>query len=80
MMTGRPFSPVRAVTICCMAESSAIMYKNIVTSVKKLKYMAATKPYLCLVHSVRTKPSGHLLLITGPRTAKIIRGTAELTA
>ena len=80
MMTGSPLRPVSSVTICCIAESSATMYKNMVTKVQKLRKMAAGMPYLCLVHSVRTKPSGHFFLMIGPRKAKIRSGAAELNA
>jgi len=31
-------------------------------------------PYLCLVHSVKTNPSGHFLLIMGPRSPKTMIG------
>lgn len=41
---GRPFIPVKAFIICCRAESSATMYKNMVASVKKLIYKEAIKP------------------------------------
>lgn len=37
MTTGRPFKPVSRVTICCKAESSATMYKNMVMSVQTLR-------------------------------------------
>jgi hypothetical protein len=53
---------------------------NNVTSVKKLKYRAATIPYLCLVHSVRTNPSGHFLLIIGPSKPKTRSGKDEESA
>ncbi len=80
MMTGKPLRPVSSLTICCIADSSATMYKNIVTRVKKLRKIAVGMPYLCLVHSVRTNPSGHLLLMIGPITAKIRSGAAVLKA
>jgi hypothetical protein len=50
------------------------------TYVKKLKYRAATIPYLCLVHSVRTNPSGHFLLIIGPSKPKTRSGKDEESA
>ena len=80
MMTGSPSRPLSSVTICCMADNSATIYRNIVTKVQKLRKMAAGMPYLCLVHSVRTNPSGHFFLIIGPRKAKIKSGAAELNA
>jgi hypothetical protein len=67
MTIGKPSMPVKAVMICCNADNSATMYRNIVTSVRKLRYKAVTRPYLCLVHSVRTKPAGHFFLMIGPR-------------
>lgn len=63
-----------------MADNSETMYKNSVTRLMKLKYKAANVPYRCLVHSVRTKPSGHLFLMMGPSTAKASRGRAEARA
>ena len=45
--------------------------------VNRLKYKAVTMPYLCLVHSVRTKPCGHFLRIIGPRKPKIKSGKDE---
>lgn len=60
-----------------MADSSEIMYKNSVTSVMKLRYSIATVPYLCLVHSVSTKPSGHFFLMIGPSAPKRSMGAAE---
>ena len=45
--------------------------------VNKLKYKAVTMPYLCFVHVVRTKPSGHLLRIIGPRKPKTKSGNDE---
>ena len=44
------------------------------TYVRRLRYKAVMMPYLCLVHSVRTKPSGHFLLITGPRSPNTMIG------
>lgn len=66
-MTGRPSRPVKAVTTCPIAESSETMYRNKVTRVMKLRYSMVRTPYRCLVHSVRTKPSGHRRRMTGPR-------------
>ena len=60
-----------------MAESSLIMYRNNVTNVMKLRYSIATVPYRCLVHSVSTKPSGHLRLMIGPSAPNRSIGTAE---
>ena len=45
--------------------------------VNRLKYNAVTMPYLCLVHSVRTKPCGHFFRIMGPRKPKIKIGKDE---
>ena len=42
-----------------------------------LRYNAATMPYLCRVHSVRTKPSGHLRRIIGPRAPKTRSGSDD---
>jgi hypothetical protein len=44
MTMGRPFKPVKAFMICCKAESSATMYKNMVTRVRKLRNSAAINP------------------------------------
>jgi len=75
--TGKPSMPVRRLTTWPMAESSEIMYKKSVARVMKLRYNAATVPYRCLVHSVRTKPWGHLRRMMGPSAAKISRGRAD---
>jgi len=48
--------------------------------VRRLKYRAVTTPYLCLVHSVKTKPSGHCLLIIGPRKPNARSGSEEDSA
>lgn len=80
MITGRPSRPVNSVTTCPMAESSEIMYKNSVTRVMKLRYSIVTVPYLCLVHSVKTKPSGHLRRMMGPRAPKMSIGSADASA
>lgn len=56
------------------------MYRKSVTNVMKLRYKAANVPYRCLVHSVRTKPSGHLRLMMGPSAAKISSGSADESA
>lgn len=50
------------------------------THVIKLRYSAVTDPYLLLVHSVNTNPSGHFLLITGPISPKTSSGSADETA
>lgn len=76
MMAGRPSSPVNAVTICCMAESSDTMYRKMVMSVHTLSSRPATAPYRWRVHSVRTKPSGHLRRMMGPRKPKTSSGRA----
>lgn len=34
-------------------------------------------PYLCLVHSVKTNPSGHFFLMTGPSVPKTMIGKDE---
>ena len=47
------------------------------TYVKRLKYRAVTTPYLCLVHSVRTNPSGHFFLMIGPRIPNTSSGKDE---
>lgn len=78
--TGSPFRPVKRLTICCIAESSATMYRNMVIKVQMLRKSPATAPYRCLVHSVRTKPSGHLRLIMGPSAPKTRSGSAEDSA
>lgn len=39
-----------------------------------LKYSAVTAPYLLRVHSVNTKPSGHLRLMMGPNQPNASRG------
>lgn len=45
--------------------------------VKRLRYRAVTIPYLCLVHSVRTNPSGHFLRMIGPRNPNTKSGKDE---
>ena len=45
--------------------------------VKMLRYNAVSAPYLCLVHSVNTKPSGHFLRIIGPISPKTNNGRDE---
>jgi hypothetical protein len=77
MSTGNPSMPVRRLTTCPMADSSETMYRKSVTSDMKLRYSAAKVPYRCLVHSVRTKPSGHLRRIIGPSAAKISKGRPD---
>lgn len=57
-----------------MAESSETMYRKMVMRVQMLRNKPATAPYLCLVHSVRTKPSGHFRRMMGPKTPKINNG------
>lgn len=37
-------------------------------------------PYRCLVHSVRTNPSGHFLLMIGPSSPNIIKGSDDAMA
>lgn len=80
MRMGSASSPVRALTASPMADSSETMYKNMVTSVRKLSHSAVTAPYRWRVHSVRTKPSGHFLRMMGPRAAKASSGRAEVSA
>ena len=80
MTTGSPFKPVNSVTICCKADNSATMYKNMVISVHALRNRPATAPYRCLVHSVNTKPSGHLRLMIGPSAPKTNRGSDDDSA
>ena len=80
MMAARPSSPVSAVTICCMADSSETMYRNIVMSVHTLSSKPATEPYRWRVHSVRTNPSGHFLRMMGPRYPKTSSGRALASA
>jgi hypothetical protein len=77
MTAGNPSNPVRAVIICCRADSSATMYKKIVMRVHKLRNRPATAPYLRLVHSVKTNPSGHLRLMIGPRKPKTRSGRED---
>lgn len=45
--------------------------------VNRLKYRAVITPYRCLVHSVKTKPSGHFLLMIGPRKPNTRSGRDE---
>lgn len=80
MITGSPSKPVSKLTTCPMADSSEIMYKNNVTRVMKDRYSIATVPYLCLVHSVKTKPSGHFLLMIGPKAPNNSIGVADAKA
>lgn len=42
--------------------------------VKALRYKLVITPYRCLVHSVKTKPSGHLRRIMGPSQANTSKG------
>lgn len=78
--TGRLSSPVRALTAWPMADSSDTMYRNMVTSVRKLSHSAVATPYRWRTHSVRTKPSGHLRRMTGPSAAKMSSGSADVRA
>jgi hypothetical protein len=48
--------------------------------VHTLRNRPAIAPYRCLVHSVRTNPSGHLRLMIGPSSPKIRRGREEESA
>lgn len=80
MRMGSASSPVRALTAWPMADSSETMYRNMVTSVKKLSHRAVTMPYRWRTHSVRTKPSGHFLRMMGPSAAKISSGRADVRA
>lgn len=77
---GSASRPVRALTASPMADSSETMYRNMVTSVRKLSQSAVTTPYRWRVHSVRTKPSGHFFRMIGPRAAKTSSGSAEVSA
>ncbi len=77
MITGNPYSPVKALTTWPIADSSATMYKNKVSSVRAPRYNAVAMPYLCLAHSVNTKPSGHFLRMIGTRVAKASRGNVD---
>jgi hypothetical protein len=45
--------------------------------VSRLRYDAVIIPYLCLVHSVNTNPSGHFLLMTGPRSPNTMIGNDD---
>lgn len=52
IIIGRPSMPVKAFIIWYSADSSAIIYRNRVARVKKLRYKAVVIPYLCRVHSL----------------------------
>jgi len=65
----KAFNPVKVSIADLMAESSPTINKNMVKQVKNDKYRAVTIPNLCLTHSVKTNPSGHFLLIMGPKYA-----------
>lgn len=70
------FNPVKVSIAPLMAANSPTMNKNMVKQVKKDKYMAVTIPNLCLTHSVKIKPSGHLRLMIGPTNANPTIGIA----
>ena len=50
------------------------------TYVARLKKIAAATPYLFLVHSVKTKPSGHCFLMVGPKMPNINIGKDDENA